>query len=469
MDKTFRFNGIAGFALAFCSLTCSIHAEVTLKRSSGITHQTVQSAVPSNITLNQAETIALRQAPSLGQAMFTAQAAKQVTVEERSGFFPQIVGDVIAVGANRTNVRIGASGGLNNPTILSRQSDGINVSQMLFDFGKTLNLTEAANYQALSEAQREQQQRALVLLNVDRAYFNLLKARALLRVANETVASRQIDYDEINALATSKLKSDLDVTYARSNLEQAKQLVLEAENAVEIANAELSNAMGYSAVHQFSLNDQPAQKFTDEKVGTLIEEALQIRPEVMALRDEVSSAQRLTAAEKAARLPHVDLLGSFGRTTIGDSDVQGNYAAAGIDLEVPLFTGGLLSARQREASLKAQAAQKSLQDEEDQVVKEVNASWYNAFTALKNIDVADTLASTADQALDLAQAQYKAGQTSIIEFSQAQLNALQAEIAAASAKYDYEIDRASLDYEVGLLAYRGQGQVFTGIVPAKRR
>ena len=55
--------------------------------------------------------------------------------------------------------------------------------------------------------------KAQVLLQVDRSYFNVLKAQALLRVANETVASRQVVYDEIAALTKSKLKSDLDLTY----------------------------------------------------------------------------------------------------------------------------------------------------------------------------------------------------------------------------------------------------------------
>jgi outer membrane protein len=120
-----------------------------------------------------------------------------------------------------------------------------------------------------------------------------------------------------------------------------------------------------------------------------------------------------------ARFPRIEALGSAGRTTVGNSGVLGNYAAAGIDVEVPLWTGGLLSARQNEATLRASAQQKSLEQEENQVVKEVNSSWFNAFTALKNIGVAEQLAASAQQALELADAEYRAGQTSIIERSQA--------------------------------------------------
>jgi outer membrane protein len=455
--------------LVLSLVSCCGLAQEFNKHSKGLVRYSTSVTAPQKITLDQAESIAFRQAPVLGRASFDTQAAQQVIREARSGLFPQVVGDVTAVGTSGKNIRIGASGGLNNPTILNRQSNGINISQLIFDFGRTLNLTAAARFQALSEAQREELVKAQVLLQVDRSYFDVLKAQALLRVANETVSSRQVVYDEIAALAQSKLKSDLDQTYAQANLEEAIQLVLQAKNAVEVAYAKLSEAMGFHAVQKFSLSDPPQLKFPDEKVELLVSKALQIRPEVVALRDQVQGAQKEAAAAMDARFPRIEALGSIGRTTVGDSAVYGDYGAAGIDVEVPIFTGGLLSARQREATLRASAQQKSLEQEEIQVVQEVNTSWFDAFTALKNIGVAERLARSAQQALELAGAEYRAGQTSIIELSQAQLNALQADIAAASAKYDYQIDRVQLDYQSGNLPYRIAGNVFRGMVPIGHR
>jgi outer membrane protein len=450
-------------------VSCCGYAKEFNKHSQDLSNPLVSLTVPRSITLTQAEAIAFRQAPELGRAYYNTQAAQQVISEARSGLFPQVVGDVEAVGTNRANIRIGASGGLNNPTILNRQSNGINISQLIFDFGRTMNLTAAAKFQALSEVQREELAKGQLLLQVDRSYFDVLKAQALLRVANETVSSRQIVYDEIAALAQNKLKSDLDQTYARANLEEANQLVLQAKNAVEVAYSKLSEAMGFQSVQKFSLNDSAPQKFPEKSLGLLVSQALQSRPEVVDLRDQVQGSQKEAAAARDARFPKIEALGSLGRTTTGGSAVYGDYAAAGIDIEVPLFTGGLLSARQKEATFRASAEQKSLEEEENQVVEEVNASWFDAFTALKNIGVAEQLAASAQQALELATAEYRAGRTSIIELSQAQLIALQADIAAASAKYDYQIDRVQLDYQSGALPYRPAGNLFHGVVPVSRR
>jgi outer membrane protein len=173
----------------------------------------------------------------------------------------------------------------------------------------------------------------------------------------------------------------------------------------------------------------------------------------------VEGAGKFALAQRDARLPKLQAFGSFGTTPVGDPGVEGNYVAAGINVELPLFTGGLLSSRQNEAELRKKGQQERLSDQQLEAVKQVNTAWFDATTALENIDLAKELASNAQQALELAEAQYRSGQTSIIELSQAQLNALQAEIGAATAKFDYQLKLHRLDYEtgdIGLKLYRGQ-------------
>jgi outer membrane protein len=421
---------------------------------------------PKKLTIKEAESIALRKAPILASYYFNAQAAKDVVKEVRSQFFPQVEGDIEAVGTSNairnvfggTNnsvpqIRIGASGALNNSLILSRESQGFNITQLIFDFGRTANLTAAAQFDALSQAQRTQLVRAQVIYRVDRAYLNILKAEALLNVAQQTVADRQVVFDDINALAQNQLKSGLDLSYARANLEQAEQLLLQTQNAVGEAFAELSAALGYKVEYRFELSEQELTPFPKESADALTALALRIRPDVIAMREQVLSAQKRTLAERDARLPRIDAIGAIGRTPLGDPGVTGNYAAAGVNVSIPVFTGGLLSARQDEASLRANAAQKALDDTETQVVSVVHAAWLDASTALKNISVAEALAASSDEALVLAEAQYRAGQTSIIELSQAQLSDTQAEISAAAAKYDYQILRDALDFQVGTAQY----------------
>jgi len=85
------------------------------------------------------------------------------------------------------------------------------------------------------------------------------------------------------------------------------------------------------------------------------------------------------------------------------------------------------------------------------VARDVRLAWLNAKTAYERLSLTAQLLKEAAQALDLAQARYKLGLGSIVELSQAQLNLTQAQTDNAGAKYDYQISRADLDYQIGAL------------------
>ena len=429
--------------------------------------QESEPPLPVKLDLVQAESIALRYAPKIGGAYFQTEASKQRIIETRSALFPQITGIVSAVGTGNDisdtfggnhvkgdNTILGATGGLNTSTVSSRESNGIVISQLITDFGRTSNLISAARYKSLSEQQKERLARAQVLFEVDHAYFKVLGGQALLRVAKETVSNRQLVVEQVGALTASQLKSELDLGFAKENLENAKLLLLQTQNAVDQAVVELSAAMGYKNVQKFELVEVPQYPFPDKNIETLVVEGLEFRPEVVALRAEWEGAKKMTAAERAARFPTINAIGSFGRTTIGNESVEGNYSAAGINVELPLFTGGLLSSRYKESILLAKSVQKEMQDVENQISKEVREAWLDSQFALKKIDETKMLLVTANEALDLASTRYKVGETSMIEFREAELNKTQAEIAFASAKYEYQINRVNLEFRTGALKFR---------------
>ena len=86
--------------------------------------------------------------------------------------------------------RLGATGGLNTPTVYTGSRTGWSSVGLLTDFGRTANLTAASRFQAQSEMEKAQMARAVVLYQVDKAYFKTLEAEALLTVARQTVAAR---------------------------------------------------------------------------------------------------------------------------------------------------------------------------------------------------------------------------------------------------------------------------------------
>jgi outer membrane protein len=398
------------------------------------------------LTVNDAEALALRNNPAISVARLNALASEQVTREVRSNLWPQAYANLTAVDA-QNNSRITA-GGLNNPIVYTRAAGGATVSQLITDFGHTTNLVAGARLQAKADEQYAAATKQDILLAVDQAFYNTLQSHAVLRVAEQTVASRQLLSDQVSALTKSKLRSDLDLSFANVNLAQAKLLYLDALNNGKASEAALSAILGFQTLEAFDLvNDTEPLAPPQADVEPLLADAFAKRPEILALEFQSESAQKLHQAAHDQLYPTISALGVLGDSPVRDDRVYGPYAAAGVNVEIPVFNGFLYSAKSREADLRAQAARQRLIGLRNRISRDVRTSWLAASTAFDRVTVSEQLLAQANQALDLAQTRYKLGLSSIVELSQAQLQETQAEIGNAQAGFEYRLALAVLRYQ----------------------
>ncbi len=403
------------------------------------------------LTLAQAQAQALKYHPRIAAANYRALAAQEAVSETRSAFFPQANLFADAVGANNEGTRIMA-GGLNNPSVYDRGAGGLQINQLLTDFGRTANFTASSKYQASAENQNANATREQVLLQVDTAYFGALGAQAVLRVAQQTYDTRQLLLDQVASLATNKLRSELDVSFARVEVQQAQLLLENAQNDSAAAMASLSAALGYGELHQYQLIEaSPPDSAGTNDVTDLIQTALADRPELASLRDERDAAYHLAKGERDSRLPTIEAVGVAGDAPAHDSHLPDDYAVGGVQLELPIFAGGRYVAQQREAELKAEADDELLTAAEDNVIRDVRIAWLDFNNSKEQLDTTKQLVANSGEAYDLAQARYQAGISSIVELSEAQLNLTSAQIAEANAQYGVYIQQASLDYQLGAM------------------
>jgi len=399
-----------------------------------------------SLSLKQAEALALKNNPQISVARLMALASQQVTREVRSSLWPTANANLTGVDS-QPNSRITA-GGLNNPIIYQRAAAGVVVSQLITDFGRTTNLVSSANLAAKAEDQNAAATKEQILLEVDQAFYGALQAHAVLTVAQQTVSARQTVTDQVEALFKSKLRSELDFSFANVNLAQAKLLVLDAENNENGALATLSMILGYSKTQDFKLvEDATAISSPPGNVDDLISQAFAMRPEILSLEFQEQSAKKFQTAERDLLLPNIRAVGAVGDTPVRNPVLSNWYGAVGVNVEIPLFNGFLYTARSREASLRAQAAHDRLLDLRNRISRDVRTGWLNANTAYARLSVTQQLLDQSSLALDLAQTRYRLGLSSIVELSQAQLQQTQAQISNAQAAYDYRLALAVLRYQ----------------------
>jgi outer membrane protein len=404
---------------------------------------------PMRLTLAEADRLAIQNNPQFTAAKFNAAAAYQVPAEYRSNLSPGVFGSVTGVGAD-TGSRL-AAGGLNNPVVYNRLGSGLSISQLITDFGRTGHLVASSKLRAQAQDQVTESTRADILLSTHRTYFGVLRAQAVLKVAEQTVAARQLVADQVTALAQSKLKSALDVSFANVNLADAKLLLVGAQNDLKAAQAQLGTAMGLPNETFFALEEEPLPPFLPDRIDPLLQEALKDRPELANLRLEESAAKRFAQSEHALYFPNIGVIGTAGFVPAGEAVVPGRYGAIGVNVTIPIFNGGLFKARQTGAELKAKAVGQNISDLENRVARDVRIAFLNATTGQDRLALTAQLLDQAQLSLELAQTRYTLGLSSIVELSQAQLNLTSAEIASASAKYDYQTQRSELEYQIGAL------------------
>jgi outer membrane protein len=402
-----------------------------------------------NLTLAQAEQVAIQHNPQFSAAKNTAAAAYQAPEQYRAGMRPTLYGSVTGAGADNGS-RL-AAGGLNNPVVYDRIGTGLSASQLITDFGRTSDLVGTATLRAQAQDQFTEATRADILLATGNAYFGLLKAQALLKVAEQTVKARQTVADRVSALAQSKLRSTFDVSVANVNLSDAKLLLVQTQNGVKAAQSRLANALGLPGETAFTLTEEALPGELPDRVDDLISAAIQNRPELKDLRLQQSAAERFSKAEHGLNLPSVNVMGSAGFAPAGAVQVPRRYGAIGMNLNIPIFNGGLFHARQAEAEFKAKAASDNVGVLQNRVIRDVRVTYLDAMTAHDRMALTAEMLKQAQLGMDLAQDRFDLGLGAIVELSQAQLNLTSAEIAQASARYDYQALRIALDYQTGVL------------------
>jgi outer membrane protein len=409
----------------------------------------LRGQAPPSLTLEQAEQIALQNHPQIQAAVQLAEAASSQVTEVRSAYFPQAYGSLTGVEAEN-NSRV-AAGGLNNSIIYDRFAGGFTVNQMITDFGRTYQLVKSSSLHAKAQLENVTVTRADVLLAVNQAYFNVLRSQAVLQVAEQTVKSRQLVSDQTSELQKNKLKSGLDVSFANVDLAQAQLLLIQAQNDVQSSSADLSAALGYSDQRIFTLMDQTQRPSPPAELSPLLQEALHNRPELIGQDLDAKAAESFATAERDLWLPTISAVGVAGLIPYRQDPLPSRYAAAGINVSVPIFNGRLFTARKNEAMSRAKAQEQFLRDLQNRITRDVRTAWLNANAAFQRLAVTEQLLDQATQSFDLAQSRYGLGLSSIVELSQAQLNMTQAEITKVSAQYYYEGQMAYLNYQLGRL------------------
>ena len=413
------------------------------------------SMTAQTLTLAEAEALAVKNHPRILASEAGYLRADQITIETKSAYFPALNAQITGAQANR-DARLGA-GLLNAPSLFSHFGSGITLSQLITDSGRTPNLVANAKLTAQASREDSRATRYNVIIGVDQAYYEVLRSEQLVKVAEQTVKTRQTLVDQISELTKNKLKSNLDLSFVQVNLADAQLMLLRAQDELTAAYANLGQAIGAPEATRYQLADPARHSSAPESdPETLVQEAYKNRPELASLNLQSQADQKFVSAERDLKRPTVSLMAAAGVLPYivpgnANPNIANEYESAGVNVQIPIFNGRLFSARQQAAQYQLQETQQRVRDLQNRIASDVRTAWAKASTSFQAIATSERLLQQANMALDLAQGRYDLGLSSIVELTQAQLGQTQAQVENVDAKYEYEEAYAVLQYTLGIV------------------
>src|SRR5713226_2477121 len=407
---------------------------------------------PPRLTLQQAIQTALDKHPALQSATFAVQGAEARTKQAESPYYPQVGGTAVQTnGSLRANALFRPSGSLIEPN-RSDFSVGVAASQTVYDFGQTASRVDAQRSDRARFEKEAMTRRAEVILGVERAYFNVLKRKRLVEIAEQTVREREAIKQQVETLYRNQLKSELDLGLVQVQLSDAEFLVIRDRNDLAAAFADLNNAMGIEGSAAYLLEEIPVTVESPQALADLLAEAMDRRPELLALKERIRTAEHRIRAAHTTNFPTVQVVGGVGDTehiSNRPNLQEGGWWGVGGVVSVPLFTGFLIQNQVAEATAQQREVQAVYRTVAQNVQLEVKDSFLDVVTLIQQIKVVEEQVKIARESLTLASQRYKLGLSSIVEVTQSEVAVTSAETRLAETRYDAKIAEARLRYAIG--------------------
>jgi len=398
-------------------------------------------------TLEECVAIALERQPRLGAAVSDVEVGRQRIRQEVAGYLPQI-SNSSSVSRNETSAaqKTGLPGSGSRERY-SYYTTGFGLSQVLFDFGRNLDSIRAAQALRDSLAADADTQRETIVRDVKQAYFDLLAARRLQGVAEETLRSNRRQLDQARGRYDVGFATRLDVTRSEVLVANTELDLLTARNAVLVAEQTLRHAMGLDAPLDFELVDILETRPVEISEERALAIALERRPELASLRAQIRAADETIEARWKEHLPAVTGGASYDWTG-SSAPLRSSWSASAL-VNVPLFSGGLTDARVGEARASARSLAFQEQALEQDVALEVRRATLDLARAREAIVVSARARDQARENLELADGRYQAGVGNVIELTDAQAQRASAEAEYVRSLYGFHTAVAELERAIG--------------------
>lgn len=331
----------------------------------------------------------------------------------------------------------------------------LSISYLIYDFG-TLRATSEAARQALYNADWTHNDAIMTLLQtIMNDYYNYQYQKQLLIADVANVETAQITLDAAQTGFDTGVRDVSDVLQATTQLLQNQTTWVGQQQNVENAYTTMLNDMGLPANMKLNTQLMPTTLPKNDivpPVETLIEVAMQNRPDLLASEANLRSKQQSLVAAQRQWLPQFNYSFDLGKDYYnGGLHDKYNFTST-FTVSMPLFQGFFYRNAIKIAKANKKVAEEQVKQSELQMIKEVTSYHFNVRIAFDTLQFATAFLAAAEEQYVVALSQYKQGTNTILDVVSAQSSLADARAQQANAFQLWYTSLANLAYSTGILS-----------------
>ena len=292
------------------------------------------------------------------------------------------------------------------------------------------------------------------MLKTANAYFNVLAAQDDLTfaISEKKTIARQLEQAqqrfEVGLIAIT------DVYEAQAGYDQSRSDVIAAENNVQNTKEALKEIIGPYSGELSKLGEilplpEPVPNNIDEWNTTALNQNLQI----LVARNESEIIQENIDIQRSGHYPTLDVVGSFGLNDIsGNLNARGNTESIGVQLNIPLFEGGAVNSRTREAEYQFTEAKENLIATQRAVTKEVKDSYRGVISAISQVGALKSAVKSGKSSLNATEAGFDVGTRIMVDVLSTTRNYTNAQSKYSKSRYAYILNGVRLKNASSILS-----------------
>ncbi len=432
-------------------------------RKDSIPHMAIPADLESrlmSLTLSDIVDVALRNNPATQASYANARISGALYGASQGAYYPQVtIGGV----AQRIKVVTGSS---SKPDTVGVPTTGIRdaieptatVNWLLLDVGGRQGAVNAAKEATFAASYSHNATVQLVIVQAESAYFSYNSSKALLAADRITLQEDSTNLAATQGRHSVGLATIADVLQAQTVLSQQVLTVEQDSGNVVTSRSGVALVAGIPATARYDIQalppDVPIGDITDQ-VDTLVQTAINDRPDLAADRALIAEAQSGVTQARSSLLPTLSFNGTAGSTYADQILFTGVSYTLTLSLSMPLFTGfsgqyDLLAAQERVRLAKANA-----EILKQSIEYQVFTDYAALQTATQRVRSSDDLLKSAQQSEDVAQGQYKEGVGTIVALLTAQAALATARATEVQSRWTWYTAFMQLAHDAGILGIHG--------------